>query len=132
MLYHYHYISDCHEYCYCSHVWVIAVRLSSSDSDVLRSNTSDYSNRAAFKNYSNALDDEPYIAAEIDASNYPMTFALGDNELTMVYSDFPELDFNGPLMEGRSYNYFVRFFSPRPPVNNIVIYIPTVYTSLLL
>ena len=104
------------------------MRLSSSDSDVLQNNTDNYPNRTAFKNYSNALDDEPYIAAEIDANNYPMTFALGDNELTMTYSDFPNLDFNGPLMEGRSYSYFVRFFSPRPPVNHIVIYIPTVYT----
>ena len=98
---------------------MIAVRLSSSDSDVLRNNTDNYLTRAAFKNYSDALDDEPYIAAEINADKYPTTFALGDHALTMNFSDFRDVDFNGPLMEGTPYSYFVRFFSSRPPVNTL-------------
>ena len=99
-----------------SHAWVVAVRLSSMDSNVLSSNTSGYLNRAAFANFMNAQDDQPYIVAEIDASNYPRTFALGDNSSTAPYSDFPELDYNGPLLEGRYYSFFVRFFSPSVPV----------------
>ena len=122
MLYYHLYNS---EYCsiHYSHVWVIAVRLSSRDSDVLSINTDSYLTRAAFKNYSNALDDEPYIVAEINAEKYPATFALGDNSSTFEYSDFSDLDFNGPLMEGRLYSYFVRFFSSSPPVSHIILHI---------
>lgn len=97
------------------------MRLSSRDSDVLKTNTSRYLNRSSFKNYSNAMDDEPYIVAEIDVSDYPATFALGDNSSTYRISDFFNLDINGPLMEGRPYSFFVRFFSPRPPVNYAVM-----------
>ena len=124
MLYYYLYNSGCHEYCsvHYSHVWVIAVRLSSMDSDVLNTSTDDYLTRAAFRSYSDAMDNEPYIVAEIDANNYPATFALGDSALTFMYSDFPNLDFNGPLMEGTLYSYFVRFFSPRPQVNHVIRY----------
>ena len=90
------------------------------ESSVLRSNTSDYPNRTAFSSFSNALDDEPYIVAEISAANYPVTFALGDNSSTAQYSDFLELDYNGPLMEGRYYSIFVRFFSPSVPVTTLL------------
>ena len=97
-------------------MWVVAVRLSSRDSDVINTDTNAYADRAAFKNFSNAMDDEPYVVAEIDFSNYSATFALGDNSLTEDISDFPDRDYNGPLMEGRAYSYFVRFFSPSTPV----------------
>ena len=97
------------------------MRLSSRNSDVINTDTNLYADRAAFKNYSNAMDDEPYIVAEIDASNYPETFALGDNSSTADISDFSERDYNGPLMEGRFYSYFVRFFSPGIPVQYIVV-----------
>ena len=102
-------------------MWVVAVRLSSRNSDVIRSDTNAYADRAAFKNFSNAMDDEPYVVAEIDFSNYPATFALGDNSSTGGISDFPDRDYNGPLMEGRAYSYFVRFFSPSTPVQYIVV-----------
>ena len=92
------------------------MRLSSRDSDVINTDTNAYPDRAAFKNFSNAMDDEPYVVAEIDFSNYPATFALGDNSSTGDISDFPDRDYNGPLMEGRAYSYFVRFFSPSTPV----------------
>ena len=96
------------------------MRLSSRDSDVMNIDTNVYANRAAFKNYSNAMDDEPYIVAEIDTSKYPATFALGDNSSTAEISDFPDLDYNGPLMEGMFYSYFVRFFSPSTLVKSII------------
>ena len=97
------------------------MRLSSKDSDVVNTDTNAYFNRTSFKTYLDALDDEPYIVAEIDASNYPVTFALGDNSSTATVSDFPILDYNGPLMEGKYYSIFVRFFSPQIPVNYIVV-----------
>jgi len=96
---------------------VIAVRLSSKDSDVLDANTSAYFNRSSFKSYSNAMDDEPYIAAEIGAQNYPATFVLGDDSSTSSISDFNDLDTNGPLEEGKYYSFFVRIFSTRPAVS---------------
>ena len=102
------------------------------DSDVLNTSTDDYLTRAAFRSYSDAMDNEPYIVAEIDANNYPATFALGDNALTFMYSDFPNLDFNGPLMEGTLYSYFVRFFSPRPQVNHVIRYSNCAIILLLL
>ena len=98
------------------------MRLSSRNSNVTETNTNLYANRDAFKSYSTAMDDEPYIVAEINATNYPETFALGDNSSTADISDFLNLDYNGPLMEGRLYSYFVRFFSPRIPVQYIVVW----------
>lgn len=102
------------------------MRLSSRDSSVLNTNTNAYLDRASFKNFSSALDDEPYIVAEINATRYPATFTLGDNSSTAPISDFPNRDFNGPLLEGQFYSYFVRFFSPRVQVNymyNMCLYI---------
>ena len=101
-----------------SHVWVVAVRLSSQDSSILSANTSEeYPNRDSFASYGTAEDDEPYIAAEISQQNYPSTFALGDNSSTFFISDFPDLYINGPLMEGRLYSIFVRYFSALPHVS---------------
>lgn len=100
---------------------------------MLRTNTNAYFNRTSFKSYSNALDDEPYIAAEIGAQNYPERFVLGDNELTANFSDFLDLDFNGPLLEGRYYSFFVRIFSSRPPVSShIMLYSNCVSLLVLL
>jgi len=95
-----------------SHAWVIAVRLSSDISSVLFSDTNeDYPNRESFETYDKAGDDEPYIVAEISAQNYPKMLALGDHLMTANISDFPNLDFNGPLAKGRGYSVFARFFS---------------------
>ena len=97
---------------------MLAVRLSSASSFVLFSNTNeDYPTRESFKTYFTAGDDEPYIVVETSAENYPMTFVLGDHSLTTNISDFPDLDFNGPLTEGRGYSVFVRFFSFSGPVS---------------
>lgn len=102
---------------------MIAVRLSSASSSVLFSDTNeDYPTRESFEAYSTAGDDEPYIVAEISAENYPMTFTLGDHNLTANISDFPFLDFNDPLTEGRDYSVFVRFFSFGTPVS--LYYLP--------
>ena len=101
-----------------SHVWVVAVRLSSQNSSILLLNTNEeYLTRDSFVSYATAKDDEPYIAAEISQQNYPLTFSLGDNSSTFFISDFPDLYINGPLMEGRLYSIFVRFFSALPQVS---------------
>ena len=103
-----------------SHVWVVAVRLSSQDSFILSDSVDtneEYPTRDSFSSYATAEDDEPYIAAEISQQNYPTTFALGDNSSTFSISDFPDLYINGPLMEGRLFSIFVRFFSALPPVS---------------
>ena len=101
-----------------SHVWVAAVRLSSQDSPILFVDTNkEYPTRDSFASYATAEDDEPYIAAEISQQNYPTTFALGDNSSTFSISDFPELYINGPLMEGRLFSIFVRYFSALPQVS---------------
>ena len=101
-----------------SHVWVVAVRLSSQDSPILSVDTNEeYPTQDSFASYTTAEDDEPYIAAEISQQNYPTTFALGDNSSTFSISDFPDLYINGPLMEGRSFSIFVRYFSALPPVS---------------
>jgi len=98
---------------------VIAVRLSSDISSVLFSDTNeDYPNRESFETYDTAGDDEPYIIAEISAQNYPTTLVLGDHLMTASISDFPNLDFNGPLTEGREYSIFVRFFAISVSVSN--------------
>jgi len=101
-----------------SHAWVIAVGLSSASSSILSSDTNeDYPTRESFETYSAAGDDDPYIVAEIAAQNYPVTFTLGDHNLTANISDFSFLDINGPLTEGRDYSVFVRFFSFSVPVS---------------
>ena len=101
-----------------SHVWVVAVRLSSQKSSILMLNTNEeYPTQDSFMSYATAEDDEPYIAAEISQQNYPSTFALGDNSSTFFISDFPDLYINGPLMEGRLYSIFVRYFSALPHVS---------------
>ena len=101
-----------------SHVWVVAVRLSSQNSSILLLNTNEeYLTRDSFVSYATAKDDEPYIVAEISQQNYPLTFSLGDNSSTFFTSDFPNLYINGPLMEGRLYSIFVRFFSALPQVS---------------
>ena len=95
-----------------SHAWVIAVRLSTAESSVLFSDTNeDYPTRESFETYLTAGDDELYIVAEISAENYPVTFTLGNHNSTFNISDFSDLDDNGPLIEGRDYSIFVRFFS---------------------
>jgi len=91
---------------------VIAVRLSTAESSVLSSDTNeDYPTRESFETYLTADDDELYIVAEISAENYPVTFTLGNHNFTANISDFSDLDLNGPLIEGRDYSIFVRFFS---------------------
>ena len=98
-----------------SHAWVVAVRLSSQNSSILFVNTNEeYPTENSFANYATAEDDEPYIVAEISQQNYPTTFRLGDNSSTFSISDFPDLYINGPLIEGKLYSIFVRFFSPLP------------------
>jgi len=77
----------------------------------------DYPTRESFETYSTAGDDDPYIVAEIAAQNYPMTFILGDHNFTASISDFSDLDFNGPLTEGRDYSVFIRFFSSSAQVS---------------
>ena len=97
---------------------MIAVRLSSASSSVLFSNTNkDYPTRESFETYFTVGDDEPYIVAETSAKNYPTRFTLGNGSLTASISDFPDLDYNGPLTEGRDYSVFVRFFSFSAPVS---------------
>ena len=103
-----------------SHVWVVAIRLSSQNSPILSVDTNEeYPTQDSFESYATAEDDEPYIVAEISQQNYPTTFALGDNSTTFTISDFPELYINGPLIEGRFYSIFVRFFSSLPAVSCI-------------
>ena len=103
---------------------MIAVRLNSADSSMLSSDTNkDFPTRESFETYFTAGDDESYIVAEISAQNYPMTFTLGDHSLTIGISDFPDLDFNGPLTVGRDYSVFVRFFSFSSPVSNIGLFV---------
>ena len=97
---------------------MVAVRLSSQDSPILLVDTSEqYPTRDSFASYGTAEDDEPYITAEISQQNYPTTFALGDNSSTFSISDFPDLYINGPLMEGRLFSIFVRYFSALPQVS---------------
>ena len=93
-------------------------RLSLANSSVLYINTNEkYPSRESFKTYFTAGDDEPYIVAEISAENYPTKLTLGDHLLTANISDFSDLDYNGPLTEGRDYSVFVRFFSYSSPVS---------------
>ena len=100
------------------------MRLSSASSTVLFSDTNeDYPTRESFETYFTADDDEPYIVAEISAENYPMMFTLGDHSLTASISDFPDLDFNGPLTAGRDYSVFVRFFSFSAPVSKRYLFV---------
>ncbi|XP_065910088.1 uncharacterized protein [Dysidea avara] len=100
-----------------SHVWIVVARLSLANSSVLYINTNEkYPSRESFKTYFTAGDDEPYIVAEISAENYPTKLTLGDHLLTANISDFSDLDYNGPLTEGRDYSVFVRFFSYSSPV----------------
>ena len=111
-------------YCFIySHVWVIAVRLSSEDSFILSVDLSErFPNQSSFKNYTTAEDDEPYIVAEISEQVYPMTFALGDNSSTFNISDFPDIYINGPLTVGKLYSVSVRFFSSISTVSCNFVY----------
>ena len=100
-----------------------AIRLSSVDSPVLSVDTNEvYPTENSFESYTTAVDDEPYIVAEISQANFPMLFPLGDNSSSFAISDFPGIYINGPLTEGRVYSVFVRYFSPRPQVSCILIY----------
>lgn len=103
---------------------MIAVLLSSENSSILSVDLdNEYPTRNSFESYANAENDEPYICAEISEQNYQLidTFALGDNSSTFNISDFPDLYINGPLMEGRFYSVFVRFFSNRPSVSFLLM-----------
>ena len=117
--------SLCHKLFYMytySHVWVIAVRLSSEDSFLLSEDLSErYPNQSSFESYASAEDDEPYIVAEISEQVYPMTFALGDNSSTFNISDFPNIYINGLLTEGKLYSVSVRFFSSSSTVSYSLI-----------
>ena len=109
-----------------------AIRLSSANSPVLSLDTNEvYPTTISFESYATAGDDEAYIVAEISQANFPMLFPLGDNSSSFPISDFPDIYFNGPLMEGRIYSVFVRYFSPRPQVSCILMYVLKGFDDLL-
>jgi len=77
-----------------------------------------FPDNSTFTAYSSVLPGLPYVVAEIDSTNYPATFVLGDddNSSTSV-NDLPEFYRNGPLTPGMSYTAFVWGFAPSVPVS---------------
>lgn len=105
--------------CYCSHFWVIAMKLGTAP---LPANPLDlFRDNASFVLYSSdVVAMEPYVTAEISMSRYDATrtYLLGSLESNVGLNDNAKY-LNGPLNQSTTYTVLVWGFSPVPLVGAI-------------
>ena len=98
-----------------SHFWVVAL-ITDASIDTSQQPTEMFMDNSSFTTYSSSVSPgRPYIVAEISSMNYPTTFVLGADDISL--NDFPELYRNGPLQPNTEYTAFVWAFVPSVPVS---------------